>query len=364
MLRACAALLVVFAHDFWFFKDERGFAPFDSLFKDGGKGVDLFFVLSGFIITYIHAADWGRPERIANYVFNRLARIYPLVWIMSTLAIFVYLAGFGGAQKAYKVVDAWGYIASYLLLPQKGDALVGVTWTLKYEIFFYFLFTFCLIRRGLGAGLIVVWQLAVAAVALAGISYHDIWGGFYLRPICVEFGIGMLCALFVMDRLRRGPLPFGVPLAACLLGAATFIGEGLRETYFGGEPSELVGALVFGGSAALIIASLVLLEASERLAVPDWLVKVGDASYAMYLVHYSVIGLSVALIGKKHLPVNNLVCLAVAALAIAAGLLFNEYVDQPLQRRLRDLKAKLIEPQTRRAGVVPDLLRADARALD
>ena len=100
MLRAIAALLVVLFHAQGIFEQRTGVTPFAGLFVSGSRGVDLFFVISGFIIAHVHARDVGRPWRLANYVFNRAARIYPAVWITTLFAASLYAMGFGGADKA------------------------------------------------------------------------------------------------------------------------------------------------------------------------------------------------------------------------------------------------------------------------
>ena len=148
-VRAFAALLVVFFHTQAVFSSHLGYTPFGDAFHSGDKGVDLFFVLSGFIITYVHRKDIGQPKRAPGYVFNRLTRIYPSVWIISLFAIFVYFIGFGGAAKSVKL----GYsalAASIMLFPQHIDPLVNVTWTLCFEMFFYVVFLIAILNRYIG----------------------------------------------------------------------------------------------------------------------------------------------------------------------------------------------------------------------
>ncbi len=159
-LRALAAIMVVLFHTQAIFSASLGILPVARMFGAGLRGVDLFFVLSGFIIAHVHRNDINNPHRIRNYLFNRAARIYPAVWIMSLLAVLAYAAGFGGAGKAAKLSD-WGITAGLLLLPQTGDALVNVTWTLKYELFFYLIFSFLILNRRLGYAVFCSWQVAV-----------------------------------------------------------------------------------------------------------------------------------------------------------------------------------------------------------
>ena len=74
-MRAAALLLVILFHVQTVFGAQDGFLPFNDLFSAGHRGVDLFFVISGFITAYVHSEDLGRPHRLNNYIFNRAARI-------------------------------------------------------------------------------------------------------------------------------------------------------------------------------------------------------------------------------------------------------------------------------------------------
>lgn len=336
MLRAIAALLVVMYHTQVIFGHRIGHTPFFGAFTNGDKGVDLFFVLSGFIITYIHSSDIGRADRLGNYAFSRFSRIYPAVWIMTAFAIVVYSLGFGGAEKAGKLAP-WNIIASAFLLPQHGDALVNVTWTLKYELCFYFVFSLLILSRRFGAAVLLLWQLAVLAIALSAVDPDTLWGGYYLRPICLEFSIGIGCAALVM---RRHVLPAlsRPPLQALLfaVGVVVFVGGGLLQTYGPDGAKAVSRVLVYGLSAGFIILSLVLMEMDGRFRAAKTLVYFGGASYAIYLVHFSVVSLIATVLVKLHgAPLNDAVFGAVALVAVAAGVGFHEYIDQPIQQKLR-----------------------------
>lgn len=338
-LRAVAALLVVLFHVG--FVHTVGPWPFRGIFADGSRGVDLFFVLSGFIITWIHAGDWGKPHRAASYLFNRVRRIYPSVWIMTLFAIAIYAVGFGGADRAGKLA-LWNVIATALLLPQKEISLVSVTWSLKYEIFFYLVFLLTILDRRTGFIVLGLWQAAILVVTVARVPYQDLWFGFYLRPICLEFGVGILCAWLLM---RRRDLRLGAPAmqwALLLAGSVAFVVAMAYETYPLGHAPRLPD-MVFGVSAGAILTSLVMLEAAGRLRVRGWLVRLGDASYAVYLVHFSVISALLTVAVKLHrVPLNDAACLLFGAIAVGAGIAFDHFVDRPIQVRLRQLKQGVV----------------------
>jgi len=324
MLRALAALLVVMSHTDTIFRTAHA-APFGGIFKSGNLGVDLFFVLSGFIIAYVHRGDLGRPRRLGRYVFNRVTRIYPAVWIMTLLAIAVYMVGFGGAGKAGKL-DPIAIGASFLLLPQQGAPLVNVTWTLTYEIFFYAVFAVAILNLRLGLILFLAWQAVTAIVCLSGVDLG--LAGYYFHGICLEFSLGMACAWWLMRAPDARYLSaYWAVLAA---GIATFAAGLAWSSAF----ASAEALCAFGATG--MIAALVRLEQADRIRVPAFLVRLGNASYAIYIVHYSVMALLASvLIGKLHLPPTDGLCLACAATGLCFGLAFDRLLDRPIQRELR-----------------------------
>lgn len=336
MIRALAALSVVFFHTQIIFTGRTGIVPFGGVFGAGSRGVDLFFVLSGFIIAYIHAGDVGRPGRVGHYFYSRFVRIYPSVWITTLLALTVYLIGFGGPDKADKL-QPWSIGASFLLLPQHGDALVNVTWSLKYEIFFYLLFALAILRRGVGLWLILLWQASVLVVYVSGRQLEWSWVSFYLRPIVLEFGLGLISAWIVINRARFALLENRRFVSGMLaLGVTVFVAAELIQAYAPSALEAVPDFLVFGLSAAMIVVSLAVIDIQRRYTVPRFLVMLGGASYSIYLVHFSTISLLAAFLTKgNRVPMNDAVFFGVALVGIALGLLFHQWIDRPIHRFLR-----------------------------
>lgn len=348
MVRAIAALLVVCFHTPIILGIPLASLPLSNLVSQSYRGVDLFFVLSGFIIGHVHAPDIGRPWRLGNYAFNRITRIYPAVWMMTGIASILSLAGWG-------IVDAnihpglWNAFASLFLLPQDGDAILNVSWSLKYELVFYLLFAGLMLDRRLGVILLIAWQLAVFAIALALRVETSGLVGFYLRPISLEFGVGLGCAWLVAQprfvaAMRVELIQWGL----LAVGVEAFIG-GMA---FGGH-KHLTDACCALGAGAIIL-SLVLLERSGRLRVPDLLVSLGGASYAIYLVHYSAI--SLVAYGLGHLlagPVPALLYGPAVVSGALAGIAFDRFFDRPTQRFFRErLKPVLLGASvTTRPGI-------------
>ena len=276
-LRGIAALLVVFYHLQNIFGARAGVVPLGGLFGSGDRGVDVFFVLSGFIIARTHGKDIGKAERLPLYLYKRACRVYPSVWILTACAAAVYFCDFGGAAKAWKL-DSWNVVASTLLLPQSKPPLVNVTWTLTYEIFFYLLFSSLVVSRRMGILLLLAWQAGTAVAAAHVIRFTGPLTAYYLRPVCLEFGIGMLCAILAAQpRVARGMSRPAMVFVA-VAGIAAVILALLYEALWYPHGLEPVRPFVFGLGAGAAILGLTLLEQRKMLRVPAVLVRLGAAS--------------------------------------------------------------------------------------
>src|SRR6476646_4697263 len=119
--RGAAAMLVLLFHLTYLAQAFLGFDLFRGVFKFGYSGVDFFFVLSGFIISFVHGQDVGRPERLGRYLRKRFVRIYPVYWVVALALLPVY---FNPAQSTLSPPSYLStLIKSLLLLPQANNPL-------------------------------------------------------------------------------------------------------------------------------------------------------------------------------------------------------------------------------------------------
>jgi peptidoglycan/LPS O-acetylase OafA/YrhL len=245
----------------------------------------------------------------------------------------LYATGFGGPDKAAKL-DPAAMVASMLVLPQHGEALVNVTWTLTYELFFYAVFALAIANRRIGLTVLLVWQVATAGVTLSGANLG--LSGYYLSPICLEFSVGLGCAWCV----RRPARPIHPAFWFALLAA------GVLGFAFGMKQDQAVpwAGIACALASGLMILALVRLEQAGRWRTPSLLVRLGGASYAIYLVHFSVITLGAGLLRRLGVPGTDVICLATAATGVLAGVAFDRLVDQPIQRWLRRRKRSILGP--------------------
>jgi exopolysaccharide production protein ExoZ len=153
--RGMAALLVVISHGSLAGVPER-FWPFAVPL--GTAAVAFFFVLSGFIIFYIHGGDIGRPDRAANYAWRRVVRIFPTYWLIFAIDISLHLAV--NNRVDMPELSLQPVLHELLLLPG-GRLYISVAWTLRHELLFYVLFLVLILNRRAGLMLLGCWLATI-----------------------------------------------------------------------------------------------------------------------------------------------------------------------------------------------------------
>jgi exopolysaccharide production protein ExoZ len=297
----------------------------------GFAGVDLFFVLSGFVITWVNAAGLGDRGRLPSYVGRRLWRIYPVYWVCWCAAVPLYLAMF--ASEARHALTARQVVRYLLLLPTpEMNFFTPQSWTLTFEVGFYIAFAlFFLMPRRAFLPLLGLWFVTVAgliAVPAAGWLRSGLATRLILNPIVLEFLLGCLVAIAI----RRGWTGWGRSVLAA--GIAGFVVGGLAT--YGGAP-VLGGRLefrtaLFGVPSALIVYGAIAVERVRGWVLPRWLQSVGDASYSIYLVHYVVFDVTAWLLdGLSHNLAMHLLRIGVMAVAgLTVGFLVHFGIERPL----------------------------------
>jgi len=276
MLRAIAALLVVFVHLGRL--AELAGLPADVTYF-GNSGVDLFFVISGMIMVMTTAGGRQTP---LGFLRNRIIRVVPLYWAI-TLAVFA-IAVFAPRLVQSTTADPIHLLKSLSFVPfQRPDGrmhpTVFVGWSLNYEMMFYLLFAIGMAMPRRWAGIALSCGLLLAAVA-AGLLLRpaDAVLRFYFQPLILEFAAGMVLGALV-ERLPARPR-WRWP--AALTGAAAF------AVMLAG-PVLLPGAdraVMFGIPAVVIVTAAVIAERAGLAARDARIQLLGAASYAIYLTHF------------------------------------------------------------------------------
>ncbi|RAK57135.1 acyltransferase family protein [Phenylobacterium deserti] len=335
-LRAIAAMLVVVAHFQPLLMQAHPALQWVGL---GRAGVDLFFVISGFIMVYTTERDPVGPK---TFALRRIQRIVPLYWAV-TLALFALALAAPSLLGASRPDPVW-LVKSLLFIPfDKGDGtanpLVPVGWTLNYEMFFYAVFALALfLRSGRGRYLAVVG--VIGALGLVGLvaEFSQLHLQFYTRPILLEFAAGVLIALAYdrLPRVGRGPAAAGV-LAFAIAMLVVLAASGLAAA-----DERLRVALAMAGAVGLVLAAIVL-ERGGAAAHARPVLELGHASYAIYLTHMFVsqaVILALRFGGLGGPTVGLLAALSGIVACALVGLAVHHLFERPVDRTIRRLTGR------------------------
>lgn len=322
--RGVAAMLVLLYHSSARLTDEKYFhfgANALSRFLDfGSMGVDLFFVLSGFIIFYAHRNDLGRPERLTNYALRRFFRIYPVHWVILSIMVLALL--FVPTLGEGYVRNGWIILKSFLLLPDAQQPINNAAWTLRHEMLFYTMFAALIVFGRRGSIVFAIW--------LAGIILNGIWPqtfplSFLFAPINIEFFVGIATALYVVNRtLIR-------PYWAVAFGALLFLITGVMHDYTGWVTVWLQTALLSSASALIIVG----MALGPSLMIPKWLKFTARISYPLYLVQPLIIPVLckvIVRIGLQSVLPGGAIVLLLGAGTYLAAVGLHYFVERPASR--------------------------------
>jgi len=354
-LRAVAATLVVYAHSIDLSQQYGKSAQegFHFLSDVGCIGVDLFFVISGFIITYVAGKYTGAGEGV-KFLQKRFYRINPIYYIATALFIFTIMIRFWMVGRNYDLgsdqfIDS--AIDTFLILPLSPNSfapLLMIGWTLTFEWLFYILF-FATILSGAKRKILLLSGIIAALIAFGYIvKPQDLRLTILTNAIMLEFLLGVLiCQLY--RQVKK--VPVYLSAALLLAGIAWYV-------YLVFDTNPLIAAIgpVLTGSlsmdrflhwgipSSLIFAGCIFLERSGKLS---WLWSnrlsrlVGDASYSIYLVHFSAFSLLNILYSKTgfFLP-PDLAIFFHLFVALGVSIAFYWWVEKPLLKWLQKPSGK------------------------
>lgn len=351
--RALAACAVVLYHAGNIVAQPRfhGEPPFASHLQNFNVGVDFFFVLSGFIIAWVHWEDIGQGARLRRYTMKRFLRIYPpYLGILLPLTILYLLFPAAGLPSQR---DPLNILLSIVLLPNPMQPVLGVAWTLVHEVFFYALFSLVILFGRRAFTLFPCWAAAILIADAFGELPFPL--SFVLNPFNLEFIMGVAVATLL--KTCRIPSP---RLLACA-GTGGFLALMLLATNI--QDHALTGRLAFGGCASLAVLGLVEIERRRPVGLSAPLSLFGAASYAIYLIHPVALSFGVHLIFRLSgdLLSPALTTLLISAIGITAGLLYFRFAEPALTRATRRLLARSdasasLRPSHRRREAKADII--------
>ena len=366
-LRFVAAMLVVLAHSTAMVNERMHLDMFK--WRAGWSGVDIFFVISGFVMAISSGTLITRANGWKIFITRRLIRIVPLYWVATTLKLATILALPTLALDS--PIELWNTIASYLFIPTFDDKsllaapLLKVGWTLNYEMLFYAIFTMALF---LGKSPLkftaAIFAIAVAINIFSTPSVPYAYG--FLEPILMEFVMGMLVAKLCM-RVNNMNVNVNTDLNTGLnTGLATGTRRGVHnfiDTLLQYISTTKVGAII--GALALVICFTIMFNCAEqpmwwrwaywglpsmvivlvialgepalRKIMPTMLATLGDSSYSLYLFHTFTVPLLGTLMLKMKVVQPTLALAACIVISPLVCLVIYAWFELPMTTRLKRL---------------------------
>ena len=330
-LRGIAAVMVVIYH----LLEVEATAPYHIAigpFPNGAFGVDIFFVISGFIMWTISEA---RPAGPFEFMKRRIIRIVPLYWAITFATAFLSTSGglialpdFTQLFRSLFFIPTWNPDLMNIIAP-----IVKVGWTIEVEMFFYVIFSLVLLlsaryRLVTGSGVLVF--LAVFGFVFGPFERATL--ELYTDSIVLEFAYGMILGAAyptIRDTLSRNP-KLWIAGAGLTLGGILLLTDGgvfLRSR-----------GIICGIPALMVVSGCLLMEDQLTKRPSRFLKFIGDASYSIYLFHLMALVFTQKTIGiwfAKSAPWFALVTETV--LAVGVGCFLYYFFERPLTRWARSL---------------------------
>lgn len=322
-LRFVAATLVVVTHGTLY--TSRHLDKDLPVWHFGEIGVDLFFTISGFVMYSSSVPHLGKPSYWKTFVARRLVRIVPMYWLGTTAMLLA--VAVAPQFAAPGEVSPWRVFASYFFLPSTNPAgrvepILGVGWTLTFEMFFYAVFALALRAR---------WNVAWTSAAVMGVLSVGALAGrppvaalVVMNPVVLYFVAGIFIAKASAARSLRAGAP-----GLALVGALWLVIDML------GTPHWNVAALARQLGVCAVVAAVVALDPWLAPRVPRLATWWGDASYSIYLFHPlvgPVVPLGLAAVGVRS---PALAVLGVVTLSVGVCSAIYMAVERPLTAWLR-----------------------------
>ena len=305
------------------------------LFDHGALGVDLFFVISGFVIAAVTTGKFANPRNAVIFLYHRVARIFPILWIFTTIALAAYYLLPLLAQSGWN--HPVSIISSYSLIPSHRPMLLLQAWTLSYELYFYLVIFLLMLftPERIAHSLLLLWGIAIIVLKLQlGLSPSAVVQ-LLISPTALEFiAGGILFQLYRQHRLPRSAGP------ALLIASAIWLAAiiAYSNQAHAGQATWITDApwprpIFYGTFSALFLLGAVELERHDLIRFPRALEALGDWTYSIYLAHLFVL----ELIGRLAFHLfhfrNSILLIDLISLpaVIFVGYLSYRFLENPLK---------------------------------
>ena len=310
----------------------------------GDFGVDIFFVLSGFVIALVVS----NKQSAKVFAISRLTRIVPLYWLLTTLLLFlIYFKPQYVHETTAASASFINYLKSLFFIPYyfANDIapLLRLGWTLNYEMLFYLSVWIALLTTKRNVLLFSFVLLAICYFTFGSLTNNKVANEFFGSELIFEFILGVVAfKIFSMNKIKHISKSILLPTAILAYGLMAFLGA----TEYGGNRF-----IFFGIPSFILVLSAVGLEeyvSEYKNVFTSALIHMGDASYATYLTHWYVIVASRKIFSEKlglydfYSATGVFITLGIS---LIIGQITFKYADKPLNQNLkRYLLSRFVKP--------------------
>lgn len=322
-MRAIAALMVVCTHTAW--KGEQYSTNPMYWFNIGGVGVDLFFIISGYIMCH---TIFNKKLNVVDFIKARLVRIIPLYWVLTSVALCVYWVA---PDKVNSSGGSTSVLYSFILFPTDSKYLIQNGWTLSYEFYFYIIFSVGLFF----AGFLRFLAPAVILLSLALFGYLVETGGIYFNfltnSLLIEFAMGIF--IFNIHRAIVFNNSYSLILIIVSIVSLAYV------NFFGGSGERV---LDYGVPCFLFFLAMINFESKFSIlknnTASSIMAKIGDSSYSIYLIHPFVLTGSSIVLNKLGFSVYGWFFVSLLIInSVLAGLCCHVFLEKPMTEFIRRL---------------------------
>ncbi len=285
-------MLIVIYHSYNYLH-ARGLIPeVPGIVDVGQSGVDIFFVISGFIMVFISGEKFNKSGAPKDFLVRRIIRVVPTYWAYTFLVAFL-LYFFPGLFNQGRDFDYTRVMASLFFIPWENShglikPIYGVGWTLNFEIYFYLIFSVLLFLSK--KYFLPLLSLILVGGAIIGVMANPEPHIYYVMTskLLIEFLMGCFIASWYMKDTK---ISQSLSVLMIMTGIAAIVATGILDV-------SLSKVIKWGFPSACIVSGFVFLERSREIKFHPFLIRLGDSSYSLYLTHVFAIS-AIGLVWRK-----------------------------------------------------------------
>jgi exopolysaccharide production protein ExoZ len=306
----------------------------------GVIGVDLFYAISGFIMTIVIPSYLGK-DGWKTFLIKRIVRILPLYYLITLFDIALALYKHHRAFDVIKLLKSLFFIP-FFDSPKFVNPYVGVGWSLSYEIYFYLLICLLLVlKKNIYKSLLITITVLSAIGVVTNFSNPLL--KFLTSPLLLEFGLGILCGL-IFKKITQKPTMTKFTSAFILIAGAVLMCItlfykpyyhqeflGAQNTVENNNIAAFIRVIILGIPSAIFLLGVVLYEYLSKIKTTSFLILCGDSSYSCYLIHTHCYPAVTAIFIFLHLS-SNLYLLLIVPLCLLISIVFYILIEKPLTK--------------------------------